>query len=104
MRLFWRNDFQFRSLAVEEIRKYWRNYMLMRASRMVKQIDPAQFRNWSRPGIRAQLYNTETGKLVQDFVVEGNRKSWHVLNAVSPAFTCSIPFSNWIVDRFMAMK
>jgi hypothetical protein len=28
-----------------------------------------------------------------DFVIEGDDKSMHILNAVSPAFTCSIPFA-----------
>ncbi len=31
-----------------------------------------------------------------DFVIEGDNKSMHVLNAVSPAFTCSMPFSQYI--------
>jgi hypothetical protein len=39
--------------------------------------------------------------LVQDFVVEGDEKSIHVLNAVSPAFTCSIPFSRWVVENYI---
>jgi len=37
--------------------------------------------------------------LEMDFVIEGDGKSMHVLNAVSPAFTCSIPFSKYIVDK-----
>ena len=38
-------------------------------------------------------------KLVDDFVLEGDQKSIHILNAVSPAFTCSLPFSKYIVDK-----
>jgi L-2-hydroxyglutarate oxidase len=34
--------------------------------------------------------NKQTLELVQDFVVEGDSRSIHILNAVSPAFTCSI--------------
>jgi hypothetical protein len=34
-----------------------------------------------------------------DFVIEGDGRSMHILNAVSPAFTCSIPFSKYVVDR-----
>ena len=68
---------------------------------MVKHVNPDQYQAWAKPGIRAQLYDKEKGKLVQDFVVEGDKNSWHILNAVSPAFTCSIPFSNWIVDKFI---
>jgi L-2-hydroxyglutarate oxidase LhgO len=28
-----------------------------------------------------------------DFVLEGDERSMHVLNAVSPGWTCSIPFA-----------
>ena len=38
-----------------------------------------------RPGIRAQLVDRRRNELVMDFVVEGDEKSTHVLNAISPA-------------------
>lgn len=34
-----------------------------------------------------------------DFVVEGDARSVHILNAVSPAFTCSFPFAEWVVQK-----
>ena len=34
-----------------------------------------------------------------DFRFEGDERSFHVLNAVSPAFTCAMPFSEYLVDR-----
>ena len=34
-----------------------------------------------------------------DFVLEGDEKSIHMLNAVSPLFTYSIPFSKFVVDK-----
>ena len=36
---------------------------------------------------------------MQDFVVESDKDSVHILNAVSPAFTSSIPFANWVVEE-----
>ena len=57
--------------------------------------------SWSTPGIRAQLLDKRTLELVQDFVVQGNKDSIHVLNAVSPAFTSSIPFANWVVEEYV---
>jgi (S)-2-hydroxyglutarate dehydrogenase len=97
--LFLLNSFGFRDLAFEEMQKYNRGYFAGLAAKMVKSIDVKGFREWSRPGIRAQLLDTRTRKLVMDFVVEGDRSSTHVLNAVSPAFTCSFPFAKMIVDR-----
>ena len=98
-RLFLADSFGFRSLAFGELKKYNRSYFTGLARKMVKQIDTSHFNQWSRPGIRAQLLNTETRELVQDFVVEGDAKSLHILNAVSPAFTCSFPFAAWVVEH-----
>ena len=39
------------------------------------------------------------GRLPGDFRWEGDGRSFHVLNAVSPAFTCSMPFSEYLVER-----
>ncbi len=54
--------------------------------------------SWYRkpPGIRAQLVHLPTGKLEQDFVVTSKSNSIHVLNAVSPGWTSSIPFGRYI--------
>ncbi|MGE0156765.1 MAG: L-2-hydroxyglutarate oxidase [Geobacter sp.] len=98
-RLFLADSFGFRSLALGELKKYDRAYFTGLATKMVKQIDTAGFNQWSKPGIRAQLLHTGTKELVQDFVVEGDGRSVHVLNAVSPAFTCSFPFAAWVVDH-----
>jgi L-2-hydroxyglutarate oxidase LhgO len=56
---------------------------------------------WYRkpPGIRAQLVHLPTGKLEQDFVVRNLHNSTHVLNAVSPGWTSSIPFGEWIAEQ-----
>ena len=55
-------------------------------------------KKWHRkpPGIRAQLVHLPTGKLEQDFVVKGLANSTHVLNAVSPGWTSSIPFGHYL--------
>lgn len=97
-RLFLKNSFRFRSLAREELRKYHKPFFVGLGLKLVKKLDAAGFNEWTRPGIRAQLLNTKTLELVQDFVVEGNKASTHILNAVSPAFTGSFPFTKWIID------
>lgn len=100
-RLFVQNSFDFRRLAMEEMKKYNKEHFVRLATKMVHKIDPAGFTEWSKPGIRAQLLNLKTRELVQDFVVEGDKKSVHVLNAVSPAFTSSFPFAEWIYDKYL---
>lgn len=100
--LFTTNAFGFRHLAWEEMRKYSRKHLAGLARKMVKTLDVDAFSEWSTPGIRAQLLRKDNLSLVQDFVVEGDAKTVHVLNAVSPAFTCSLPFADWVVEKWVA--
>lgn len=94
-------DPNFRNLAWRELKKYYPPHMASQAARMVKQLDTSRFTGWSRPGIRAQLIDKRSLKLLHDFVVESDGKSTHVLNAVSPAFTSSFPFAKWIVENYI---
>jgi L-2-hydroxyglutarate oxidase len=100
-RLFLTNAFGFRTLAFDEIRKYNKKYFAGLALDLVKQMDTKGFDEWGKPGIRAQLLNIHTKELVMDFVVEGDANSIHVLNSVSPAFTCSFPFAKWVVENYI---
>lgn len=100
--LFLLNSFGFRSLAFEEMRKYYKPFFVGLGRRLVRDMDEAGFTDWTRPGIRAQLLNKRTLELVQDFVIEGDGSSTHVLNAVSPAFTGSFPFTKWIIGEYLS--
>ena len=55
--------------------------------------------SWGKAGIRAQLLNLKNNQLIDDFVFEGDKNSFHILNAVSPAFTCALPFSKYLVEQ-----
>ncbi len=102
-RLFLTNSFKFRELAFEEMRKYNKTYFISLATAMVQKIDPAGFTTWTKPGIRAQLLDKTNLSLVQDFVIEADKNSVHVLNAVSPAFTCAFPFADYIVQNYITV-
>ncbi|HXV69604.1 MAG TPA: L-2-hydroxyglutarate oxidase [Nitrospira sp.] len=92
-------QFDYRRLALEEIAKYSRAKMVALASVLADGVKEEHYRKWGRPGIRAQLLDITTKKLEMDFVLEGDDRSMHVLNAVSPAFTCSFPFASHVCDR-----
>ncbi len=98
-RLWWQNAFNFRSLACQELKKYYQPHLIKLASKLVKDLSPQQFAQWGRAGIRAQLLNKTTNTLEMDFIVEQTENSLHVLNAVSPAYTCSFAFADYVVDR-----
>jgi len=103
-KLFLTNSFGFRDLAFEEFKKYSKSYLVSLANGMVNKIDKDGFDSWSKAGIRAQLLDRDTLELVQDFVVESKGGSVHILNAVSPAFTCSFAFASWVVDEYISRK
>ena len=90
--------FEFRRLAVEELRKYSRRHLVALAGDLATDVMPEHWRRWGRAGIRAQLLDIRTRKLEMDFVIEGDARSMHVLNAVSPGWTCSLPFAAFVVD------
>ena len=72
--------------------------MVSLASALAEGVTGKNYRKWGRPGIRAQLLDITKKKLEMDFVLEGDDRSLHVLNAVSPAFTCSLPFASYVCD------
>ena len=95
--------FSFRRLAIEEFTKYSRRRMVALASQLMKGVRLENYSEWGKSGIRAQLLNIIQRRLEFDFVVEGDERSMHVLNAVSPAFTCSLPFADYVCDRIEAL-
>lgn len=96
--LLFRAGFDFRGLARAEMRKYHRPHLIAQAAELIDGVRPADWTRWGRPGIRAQLLDLERRTLVMDFCTEGDGDSFHVLNAVSPAWTCSIPFARHVCD------
>ncbi|MFO7818537.1 MAG: L-2-hydroxyglutarate oxidase [Desulfovibrionales bacterium] len=97
--LMLRSDFDFKKLALTETRKRFRRNLVRRAATLLEGVDEADFTEWGRPGIRAQLYDVRKRKLVMDFCTREDEKSFHVLNAVSPALTASMPFAAYCCDR-----
>ena len=96
-KLFIINAFGFRSLAYEAMKNFFKKGIILSARKLVYGMD----NDFSHipPGIRAQLLDTSTNELVQDFVIEHEKNSTHILNAVSPAFTCSFAFAEHVVDE-----
>ena len=101
-KLFILNSFNFRNLALNEMKNYSKKVFIQKAKDMVYSIND-NFKPIPA-GIRAQLLNTKTNELVQDFVVEHARDSTHILNAVSPAFTCSFAFAKYVVENINQNK
>ncbi len=97
--LFWRNESGFRRLAFTELSKQSRGKMVRLAGELATDVTKINFSRWGKPGIRAQLYDMKKHRLEMDFRFEGDARSFHVLNAVSPAFTCAQPFTHYLFDE-----
>lgn len=96
-KLFVLDSFNFRALALSEISNYRRTTFVNKAKQMLKVL-----KNNFKPmpaGIRAQLYDKIENKLEMDFIIKHTQGSTHVLNAVSPAFTCSFAFAKYVADE-----
>jgi (S)-2-hydroxyglutarate dehydrogenase len=91
------SGFNFKQLAFEELKKYSKSHMTSLASGLVSEISSNQF-SWGKPGIRAQLIDLKKRRMEMDFILEGDDKSLHILNAVSPGFTCAFPMAEYVCE------
>lgn len=98
--LFFSNG-AFRGAALTEIRKYSASYLLSEARGLVPSVGIDDIEDTPKCGIRPQLVDWETKELVTDFVVVKEGDSLHILNAISPAFTCSMAFARHTVDTLL---
>src|SRR4051812_34203907 len=84
-----------------ELPKYSRRYLVRQAQRLVPSVREEDFAVRGRTGVRAQLLHLPSGRLEMDFVVRGDERSTHVLNAVSPAWTGSLAFAEHVTQELM---
>jgi L-2-hydroxyglutarate oxidase len=89
------------SIVKKEWPKIFEHLLVRESVKLVP--EAAQVRHWKKqnPGIRAQLVHLPSKKLEQDFVVESKRNAFHILNAVSPGWTSSLPFGRYIADQVL---
>ncbi|MFV2058074.1 MAG: NAD(P)/FAD-dependent oxidoreductase [Thiohalomonadales bacterium] len=93
------NRFNFVQLAIGELKMYQQNKLIEMANILVDGVDSTKINFCTKPGIRAQLIDLNNRKLVMDFCYEGDDKSFHLLNAVSPAFTCALSLAEFCADK-----
>jgi L-2-hydroxyglutarate oxidase LhgO len=97
LKLLLKNPFGFRALAWAELRKLRRANLINDAARLVQSIG----RDFKPiiPGMRAQLIDTDTNQLIMDFKIAHTPNSTHLVNAVSPAFTCSFSIAEHVINE-----
>lgn len=101
---FWRlfKEKRFRRLTRQEIKKsLWLKAIWREAQALVPQLELDQLSR-SFAGNRAQMVSRD-GDLVMDLIVRETEHAVHVLNAISPGLTCSLPFGEHLADKVEAL-
>ena len=95
------NPINFAKLFSSEMPKFITKMLVRDAATLVP--SAKELKGWTRrpAGIRAQLLHKPTRTLEQDFVVRSGPNSTHVLNVVSPGWTSSIPFAEWVAKNYI---
>jgi L-2-hydroxyglutarate oxidase LhgO len=91
---------KFRSVALSEPRKYFFPFFFEDARKLVKELQPDHIEACNKVGIRSQLVDWNTKEMVMDFLVEEDGDVVHILNPVSPAFTCSMALARRVVELY----
>ena len=91
----------FRSAAISEPKMTFRRFVYQEAMKLVPKLELEDIVDADKVGIRAQLVHWPSKQLVTDFVLLQDDRSLHILNAISPAFTCSMAFAQYIVKDYL---
>ena len=94
-----RNTGGFRRYAYEQALHGIKPLFLKAAQSLVPELRNEHLVPSQKVGIRAQLFDRTTAKLVHDFRLEHGYACTHVLNAISPAFTASFALADLILDQ-----
>ena len=75
--------------------------LISESSQLVPSV--TEIRGWHQkpPGIRSQLIHMPSGKLEQDFIINEDSTSTHILNAVSPGWTSALPLGKYVGERIL---
>lgn len=100
---FWRSvHHDVAGLIRTEMPKYRRQHLVKQAAALVPSVSADDFTVKGRVGVRAQLLHVPTGRLEMDFLVQGDDRSTHMLNAVSPAWTSSLAVADHVVGGILS--
>ena len=92
----------FRKLAVSEPGKYFLRLFFEEVKDMINDLNIEDILPSDKAGIRPQLVDWHKKELVMDFAVLKHKNSIHILNAVSPAFTSSMAFAEFVANTYIS--
>jgi len=89
----------FRRLSWQEGSRYIKPRFASAAKKILPRLKMSHLLPSNKVGIRAQILDMETSRMVNDFLVEDGLNSTHIINAISPAWTSAFPFARYIYDN-----
>jgi hypothetical protein len=95
------NQHGFRDLAHREFGTLTNSGFFASACKLVNGLKQEHLMPSSKTGIRPQLMRWGSLELIMDFKIEPGPDSTHILNTVSPAFTCSFSFADFILQEYL---
>ena len=96
-----KNQNNLRNLAVRELKMLTKNGLIKEIKKLIKNVEKEDLLFYEeKTGIRSQIFDNTSRILINDFVVKKyNNNQMHILNAVSPAFTASFSFADYIIKE-----
>ncbi|MEK9726806.1 MAG: L-2-hydroxyglutarate oxidase [Candidatus Margulisiibacteriota bacterium] len=92
---------KFRRVALSEPKRYVPQFFYNEAKKLLKGLTASDLYPSQKIGIRPQLVNWKTKELEMDFKIIKHGNQIHILNAISPAFTCCFAFSKYIISEYL---
>ena len=94
-----KNENKFRNYASEQALLGFKYLFFKSAKKLIPSLTIEDIVPSRKVGIRPQLYNNISRKLLTDFYLETTPCSTHILNAISPAFTASFAFADYVINN-----
>ncbi len=91
----------FREVVFSEPKKYFFKYFCEDAEKLVKGLHPEDIVPSGKVGIRPQLVDWDKKELVMDFLIIKDGNCIHLLNTISPGFTSSMYFAEFLVKEYI---
>lgn len=101
--MLWDNPRRLAGIMKDEWPKLLESRLIAESSLLVRAANDVKEWERRKPGIRAQLVHLPSGQLEQDFVIKTKYNSMHILNAVSPGWTSSIPFGQHVALKIKSL-
>lgn len=99
LKLYLANKQGFRLYVHSEATRFFKHKFAEAARALVPALRPKDLLKCDKVGIRPQLVDLQKQELITDFMISRTTNSTHILNAISPAFTCSLPFARFVLDE-----